>query len=430
MKLWLQIAVLLVAWIHGTIGMYFWLRLKPGYGRVLPLVYAAALLLPVASLLGFVEGGREVRELAADPDWLATAIEAIHFPPEKDIAFLLGLANILFYGYFGLLAAVLAARVARTWWQRSRGMTRIRYSDGRIVENPPGLTVLEASRGAGIPHASVCGGRGRCSTCRVRVGDGLDSQPPPSEEEQKVLARISAPPNVRLACQLRPISDIEVTPLLSPHAGPGAAGDRPAHLRGEEREIAVLFADLRAFTELSEQKLPYDVVFLLNRYFETMGHAIEAAGGHVDKFIGDGIMALFGVAERPRTASRQAITAARAMAERLADLNESLKSDLDKPLRLGIGIHIGPAIVGEMGYARATSLTAVGDTVNTASRLEALTKEYGAELVISEHLARRARMDLDGFSRDEVEIRGRREPMRIIIVPVAGTLPEVGSGNE
>jgi adenylate cyclase len=118
------------------------------------------------------------------------------------------------------------------------------------------------------------------------------------------------------------------------------------------------------------------------------------------------------------------------MAERLADLNESLKSDLDKPLRLGIGIHIGPAIVGEMGYARATSLTAVGDTVNTASRLEALTKEYGAELVISEHLARRARMDLDGFSRDEVEIRGRREPMRIIIVPVAGTLPEVGSGNE
>jgi adenylate cyclase len=258
----------------------------------------------------------------------------------------------------------------------------------------------------------------------VRVGAGRDDLPPPSEDEQKVLARISAPPNVRLACQLRPTSDIEVTPLLPPHVGPRAAGARPAHLQGEEREIAVLFADLRAFTELSERKLPYDVVFLLNRYFEAMGHAIEAAGGHVDKFIGDGVMALFGIADRPRTASRQAIAAARAMAERLAELNESLKSDLEKPLRLGIGIHVGPAIVGEMGYGRVISLTAVGDTVNTASRLEAMTKVYGVELVLSEQVARRAGMALDGFSRDDVEIRGRREPMRIIIVPAAGTLPE------
>jgi adenylate cyclase len=422
-KLWQQIAVLVVAWVHGTIGMHFWLRLKPGYRRVLPLVYAFALLLPVVALLGFVEGGREVRELAASPDWLATAVEAIHFPADADVAFLLWLTDILFYGYFGLLAAVLAARMARAWWQRSRGMTRISYPDGRVVENPPGVTVLEASRGAGIPHASVCGGRGRCSTCRVRVGAGLDSQPPPSEDEQKVLARISAPPNVRLACQLRPSSDIEVTPLLPPQSGPRAAGARPPHLQGEEREIAVLFADLRAFTELSEQKLPYDVVFLLNRYFETMGHAIEAAGGHVDKFIGDGIMALFGVTDRPRTASRQAIVAARAMADRLAELNVTMKSDLEKPLRIGIGIHVGPAIVGEMGYASTTSLTAVGDTVNTASRLEALSKTYQAELVLSEQVALRAGMALDGFGRDDVVIRGRREPMRIIIVPAAATLP-------
>ena len=126
-KLWQQIAVLVVAWVHGTIGMHFWLRLKPGYRRVLPLVYAVALLLPVVSLLGFVEGGREVRELAANPDWLATAVEAIHFPADADVAFLLWLTDILFYGYFGLLAAVLAARIARAWWQRSRGMTRISY---------------------------------------------------------------------------------------------------------------------------------------------------------------------------------------------------------------------------------------------------------------------------------------------------------------
>ena len=111
------------------------------------------------------------------------------------------------------------------------------------------------------------------------------------------------------------------------------------------------------------------------------------------------------------------------MAERLAELNVTMKSDLEKPLRLGIGIHVGPAIVGEMGYASTTSLTAVGDTVNTASRLEALSKTYQVELVLSEQVALRAGMALDGFGRDEVEIRGRREPMRIIIVPAAAALP-------
>ena len=188
-------------------------------------------------------------------------------------------------------------------------------------------------------------------------------------------------------------------------------------------EIAVLFVDIRAFTNIAESKLPYDVVFLLNRYFEAMGRSIEEAGGQIDKYIGDAVMALFGVESDARQGCYAALAAAKQMGVRLSALNAAFANDLEEPLRIGIGIHYGPAVVGEMGYG-VSSLTAVGDTVNTASRLEALTKEYGAELVISEHLARRARMDLDGFSRDEVEIRGRREPMRIIIVPAAGTLPD------
>ena len=134
----------------------------------------------------------------------------------------------------------------------------------------PGMTVLEASQMAGIPHASVCGGRGRCSTCRVRVSRGIETLPPPSPQELAVLRRVGAPPNVRLACQTRPRSEIAVAPLLPPAVGPRAGFAQSTHLQGQEKEIAVLFADLRGFTTISEHKLPYDVVFVLNRYFAAM----------------------------------------------------------------------------------------------------------------------------------------------------------------
>lgn len=140
-----------------------------------------------------------------------------------------------------------------------------------------------------------------------------------------------------------------MTPLLPPNANPRDGFAKAPSTQGEEQGIAVLFADIRDFTALSEQKLPYDVVFILNRYFRPMGEAIEGAGGRVDKFIGDGIMALFGVDESPEHGSATALQAARNMALRLDKLNDLLKADLPAPLRIGIGIHVGPAIIGEMG---------------------------------------------------------------------------------
>jgi adenylate cyclase len=330
-------------------------------------------------------------------------------------------------GFLAALLGVLGARVARGQWQRWRGVVRLTYPSGRIVVIAPGLSVLEASRLAGIPHASVCGGRGRCSTCRIRVVGAPGAVPPPSPEEVKVLERVAAAPDVRLACQLRPNGDLSVTPLLPPSAGARDGFRRADYLQGMEKEIAILFADIRAFTQLSEKKLPYDVVFLLNRYFAEMGHAIEQAGGRIDKFIGDGIMALFGLDRGPESGCREALAAARGMAQRLDELNRALAGDLPDPLRIGIGIHIGPAIVGEMGYGTAISVTAVGDSVNTASRLEGLTKTYNAQLVVSQELVDRAGIDLDATVRDEIAIRGRVERMHIIALTSALDLPDLAA---
>jgi len=215
--------------------------------------------------------------------------------------------------------------------------------------------------------------------------------------------------------------------LLPPFAQALEGRQRVEVSLGSEREIAILFADIRGFTALAEGRLPYDVVFVLNRYFSAMGRAIDAAGGRVDKFIGDGVMALFGIEGGTQAGCREALAAARLMSERLGELNFSLQAELGRPLRIGIGIHCGPVIVGEMGYGSAAAITAIGDAVNTASRLEELTKEYECELVVSEETVRRAGFDLSDSPHHEIEIRGRREMLVIRTLERAADLPRPGS---
>jgi adenylate cyclase len=419
----LQFTVLVIAWVHAMIGLRFWLRLKPWYERWQPILYAFALLMPTFAILGFLEGGSQVMTMAEDPAWVAQLLADHPRPAPADRAFLDQMVVWVRYGFLAALLAVLGARLARWRWERRRGVLRMTYPSGRVVQIVRGVSVLEASRMAGIPHASVCGGRGRCSTCRIKIEGAKEEIPPAASEEVKVLRRVGAAPDVRLACQLRPHGDLRVTPLLPATAQARDGFRRPGYLQGAEREIAIMFADLRSFTQLSEQKLPYDLVFLLNRYFAEMGHAVEAAGGRIDKFIGDGVMALFGLDTGVEAGCREALAAARDMAERMEILNRALVHDISEPLRIGIGIHTGPAIVGEMGYGTAISITAVGDSVNTASRIESLTKTYACQLVVSEAVVLRAGIDLADAPRHEIEIRGRVERLVVRTFTSARDLP-------
>jgi adenylate cyclase len=406
-----QAALILIAWTHGSIGLYFWLRLRPWFPRFAAALYALALVLPLCALLGFVQAGREIDyRIARDPGWVERLESRTHVlqPSQRDD--LSDSRDAIVYAFWACLAAVLAGRAARHVFERRRRVC-ITYPEGRQAHVPRGFTVLEASRFARIPHASVCGGRGRCSTCRIRVVKGSESLPPPSAAELKVLHRIGAAPSVRLACQLRPDRDIAVMPLLPADAQASDGFARPSSRAGRECEVTVLFADLRSFTTIAEHKLPYDVVFILNRYAEIVGTAIERAGGIPNQFTGDGLMAMFGVDTSPEEGCRAALAAAREIVAGIAQLSDMLSEELQATLKVGIGIHAGPSVVGQMGYGVATYLTAVGDTVNVASRLQDLTKEYDCALVVSEEVVHRAGVAIEGLVRQEVSVRNRRTPL-------------------
>lgn len=419
-----QTTLTLLVWAHGMIGLYRWLRLRPTLTHYLPALLVLGTLLPALALAGFASAGREVAALRdQSPVAWAALGDAQSWPsPELRTALVQMPGSWIISAFLALVVFVLALRTLRWAWLRRRNVV-LDYPGGRQVVVPRGLTVLEASRIAGIPHASVCGGRGRCSTCRIRVGRGADRLSPPESDELQVLARIGAPPGVRLACQARPNGNLALTPLLP--AGIGSAGllEPVPHGLGVERDLVVLFGDLRDFTRLSENRLPYDTVFVLNRYFRAMGEAIEAAGGRVDKFIGDGVMALFGIDTPVAEAARDGLAAARAMVSALDQVNEELGFELDAPLRMGLGLHLGPVILGQMGHGTSRALTAIGDTVNVASRLEALTKEVGCVLIASDRVLRAGGVEPIGAERREIDLRGRDGRLGVWLLHDLSALP-------
>ncbi|HVJ43547.1 MAG TPA: adenylate/guanylate cyclase domain-containing protein [Dongiaceae bacterium] len=417
----IQVCALTVAWIHGCIGLRTWLRLKPFYAAWRDTLFVAAILLPVLALLGFVSAGHQIALLSQQPAWMARMWAMANMPDAAEVARLYHIRDLTLGGYGMILGLVIIARGMRQIVERRNAVT-VRYADGHQVVVRRGTTLLEASRIGGIPHAAVCGGKGRCSTCRVRVIAGTTLLSPPDSQEIALLNRIGATPTTRLACQAIPTGAVTIAPLLPPMAAPRQALDHAEQHHGKEREIAVLFADIRGFTQLSEHRLPYDVVFLLNRYFRAMGEAVNTAGGRVDKFIGDGVMALFGLDVSPQEACTQAIAAAIGMSANLDQLNKLMAHDLPQPLRIGIGIHVGPTIVGEMGFGGTQAMTAIGDTVNTASRLENATKEFACQLLISSRVAELAKLDLTAAESHDVPLRGRSETVAVYAIADARDL--------
>lgn len=426
-----QTTLLLVVWAHACIGLHFWLRLARFYRRISPFLLAAAVLVPALALAGFVVSGREATERAeqaaaassAAPafdggdygydDYGASSAGPVLSPTDQ---FLAALQGVLLWSAAALLGAGLFFFALRALWRRSRRGIRIGYTAGPTLRTSPGPTLLEISRSFGVPHVSICGGRARCSTCRVRVEDAAGELPPPNAAEAATLERIRADPSVRLACQLRPHADMTVTRLVRLPEQTRALVPAASEEIGVERTLAILFLDIRGFTALSDARLPYDTVFLLNRFFGEVGEAVTGAGGWIDKYLGDGLMALFGLNGRVEDACRSALLAAMRVDAALERLNGELGSELAAPLKIGIGLHVGPLVLGRIGHRASAATTVIGPAVNVASRLESLTKEHGVQIVASAALAEAAGLRSDAFPQAVVSVRGASEALAVVLI--------------
>lgn len=409
---WVMFAVLVIAWLHGCIGLYFWLRMRAFFSFAAPLLLAAAVLIPTLAMLGIYQSARATISDYDDADWRKQELSVEKLGTAAEGRMLERITGGLTMGYLGLLGLALIARGARALLERRGGMIALSYGNGRTLRVPKGLSVLEASLRYNVPHASVCGGRARCSTCRIRIIGDHGTLPEPSPREAFVLHRVgSDDPSIRLACQLRPTTDLTFFQLFLPHTMSAATHAGNPTRVGQERYLVSMFVDMRGSTQLAEKRLPFDTVFIVNRFLGAVSQAVLEAGGRPNQFIGDGMLALFGLSTDRHEACRQALRAAALIAANIDELNQFLSHDLHEPIRFGIGIHGGEVIVGDIGYRDHMVFTALGDAVNVAARLQDMTKALACEAVISDEVRATAGLAEDALPAQEVAIRGRNEPM-------------------
>mmetsp|Transcript_29252 Transcript_29252/g.56677 ORF Transcript_29252/g.56677 Transcript_29252/m.56677 type:complete len:566 (-) Transcript_29252:34-1731(-) len=399
---WMQVVLMAITWIHGAIGLHMWLRMTTWWQRSMPWLLAVAVLIPTLATLGFVSAGRLLTEVLEDPETRAMAFEAWNFPDRDGFDVLAVMDDRADQVMWVALGLLLVAVALRQLVAAIRKPVRITYVDGPSVRAARGQTILETSRASGIAHTALCGGRGRCTTCRVIVEDGLDDLPPASTAEARTLAAVGAPPNARLACQVRPNGPTTVFRVFREDG----KRSRAHASQGKEARLAILFLDMRGFTARTHGQLPYDVVFLLNRFFDEIVPPIIAAGGTVDKYLGDGLMAVFET-DTPRASASAALKAVEGIAKALAHFNKTLTDEGSDTVAIGIGVHLGNVVLGEIGARGLAPRTLIGDTVNTASRLEGQTKTLGVQVILSRDVLEAAGHAADLPDMVSLDLRGR-----------------------
>ena len=261
-------------------------------------------------------------------------------------------------------------------------------TDNKTIFASPGNTILEATLKAEINHMHVCGGNARCSTCRVYVLDGLSNCQPRNEKEKQLAEKLRFPQDIRLACQTeisgnitirRPVvDDLDKEIILK------QLGDESGTKLGQEKDLAILFTDIENYTQFAEAFPAYDVVHVLNRYYQTMNGIIVQHKGVISDVAGDGILALFGVMEDSKNPVLDAINAVRAMNAALTQFNGYLNQMYDRSFGIRAGINFGKVIVGNFDTGMMSKISAIGDAVNLASRIETANKDFGTQLLISQ----------------------------------------------
>ncbi|WP_170573402.1 adenylate/guanylate cyclase domain-containing protein [Ruegeria atlantica] len=414
--IWMQSLLLLVVWVHSCIGLHMWLRLTQWWPRMVPYLIGLAVFIPSFALAGLLTEGRRIWADFADPFLRDQYIEHYNWPSPEAFQTMFNVKNNALAAFAVALGVSLAVFVIRKLWRR-RHSVRVKYVDGPEIVAEKGMTLLEISQANSIPHTSLCGGKGRCTTCRVIIEDGGDTLPTPSDVEARSLAAVSAPEGARLACQIRPTEPITAFRMFRPDGG----RSRAHASQGQERELAVLFLDMRGFTSRTTGQLPYDIVFLLNRFFDAIVPAITADGGVVDKYMGDGLLAVFETSSSESSA-KAALQAAADVSRALDRFNQQLETEGSPRIRIGMGLHLGDLVLGEIGADGNSARTIIGDAVNVASRLESETKALGVELLVSAELLHAAGHEGDLSNMRSFTLRGVNQPVSALPLADAAEL--------
>ena len=261
-------------------------------------------------------------------------------------------------------------------------------TDNKTIVASPDSTILEAALKANINHIHVCGGNARCTTCRVYVIDGLENCLPRNEKEKQLAEKLGFPENIRLACQTKirgnitirrqVVDDLDIKIVLR------QLGDTSGTRLGQEKDLSILFTDVENYTQFAEALPAYDVVHTLNRYYQTMNEIIVQHKGIISDVAGDGILALFGAVEDSKNPVLDAINAVRSMHTALIQFNAYLNKIYGRSFKIRSGINFGKAIVGSFDTGMMSKVSAIGDAVNMASRIENANKDFGTQLLISQ----------------------------------------------
>ncbi|BDX08499.1 adenylate/guanylate cyclase domain-containing protein [Planctobacterium marinum] len=290
----------------------------------------------------------------------------------------------------------------------------IEFSNEKIILANQEQVLLHQALTQDIPLRHECGGKGLCSTCRVVIEQGLEYCPEETPAERKIKRQKSLPEYVRLGCQFKPQGPMKLRRLVRDEFDLSNAITSDLSTSAQSCNLAVMFSDIRNFTEFSEQHLAYDVTHMLNRYFSRMTEVVQAHNGYVDKLLGDGMMVLFGVnALEDCNPCNDAVNAANAMLRALDDLNEYFIECFDHRFKIGIGIDYGASLLGHFGHKDHLSFTALGPKVNRAARVEALCKTYQCDLLITEAVKKALTIEQVFESDYDVYLKGISETTKV-----------------
>lgn len=295
-------------------------------------------------------------------------------------------------------------------------MPQITYQEDnqnhKVIQQKKEGTILEAALDNDIDHYHVCGGNARCTTCRVYVKAGHENLAPRTQAEIKIAQDKNWSNNIRLACQAKVLGDITLKRLVVDDMDADLVRSE-GHITtpANERSLVVMFCDLENYTGFAATHLhnPYDVIHLLNRYYQEIGEPIISNHGYIDKYMGDGFLALFGCEHSPgpRENALNAIRASLRMQARVKQLNQYISRQFSHQFKIRIGLHYGSLIIGEVGYRDNKQLTVLGDTVNIASRIEAANKTLGTQILASQEFIDYIHNDLETGQVLSTQLRGQ-----------------------